>query len=328
MENIDDIDEPPIFHRHEWIGRKNIYSRKELPLFVLDACDAAFAIPANEMTRFPNPSIAVTNLLKKSLPPKSAALVMSKPATWFSNAPPQENIDFLDTRPIPDDDFLDKLQILAFQAWLDGAQSIIDQRYNDGTDRLPLWILAYWRSMSKVIKARAVWRKCERWLAVEPDSRLHNGDMTQAFESARAFLPGLGWDTPVSALDQRLTTFEFTNLLGTEWLSTSLVQMMVDHLTARVRADPSLACSTIIGGPGLAEAIDHAALSKQSYTRMTTPLLCRYEQHIKDTNIEHLYFPAHVNTNHWVTVYINFHKREFSYGESNSTFILRKFLTQ
>jgi|SRR5882762_996739 hypothetical protein len=29
---------------------------------------------------------------------------------------------------------------------------------------------------------------------------------------------------------------------------------------------------------------------------------------------EHLYFPAHV-TNHWITVYVNFHKREFSYGE-------------
>jgi len=125
MENIDDIDKPPIFHRDEWIGRKKKYSRKELPLFVLDACDVAFAIPANEMTRFPNPNIAVTDLLKQSLPPKSAALVMSKPAAWFSNAPPQENIDFFDTRPIPDDDFLNKLLILAFQAWLDGAQSIM-----------------------------------------------------------------------------------------------------------------------------------------------------------------------------------------------------------
>ena len=138
--------------------------------------------------------------------------------------------------------------------------------------------------------------------------------MTRAFEGARAFLPGLGWNTPVSALDKRLTTFEFTNLLGTEWLSGSLMQMMVDHLTARVRADPQLASSTIIGGPGLAEAIDRAALGKKPYTRMTTPLLCRYEQHIKDTNIEHLYFSAHV-TNHWITVYVNFHKREFSYGE-------------
>jgi hypothetical protein len=181
--------------------------------------------------------------------------------------------------------------------------------------------------MSKVVRARTAWAKCERWLAVTQDPKLHNADMTRAFEGARAFLPGLGWNAPVSALDRRLTTFEFTNLLGTEWMSGSLMQMMVDHITMRVRADPQLMSSTIVGGPGLAEAINNAVLNKKSYTRMMTPLLCRYEQHIKDTNIEHLYFPAHVNTNHWITVYVNFHKRLFLYGELNSTCMFLRSLT-
>jgi hypothetical protein len=315
MDSIIDIDEPPIFRREEWIGKKKEYSRQNLPLFVINACDTAFAIPPNEMARFPDCNIAVSDLLRKVLPPRSSAIVTSNTRTWFSNAPPQQNLDFLKTRPIPNDDFLKTLHSIAPQAWLDGAQSIVDQRYNDGTDHLPLCALTYWMKMSKVVGARAAWMKSERWLSVAPDPLVHNLDMTRAFESARAFLPGLGWDTPVSALDQRLTTFEFTTLLGTEWLSGSLVQMMVDHLTTRVRADSQLASSTIIGGSGLAEALDRAAMKKISYTRMTTPLLCRYEQHIKDTNIEHLYFPAHVNANHWITVYVNFRKGEFSYGE-------------
>jgi len=72
--------------------------------------------------------------------------------------------------------------------------------------------------------------KYERWLAVTPDPRIQNEDMTQVFNDAHAFLPRLGWDTPVSALDTRLNMMEFTRLLGSEWISTSLVQMMVDNL--------------------------------------------------------------------------------------------------
>lgn len=157
--------------------------------------------------------------------------------------------------------------------------------------------------------------KCERWLAVTPDPRIQNEDTTRVFNDAHAILPRLGWDTPVSALDTRLSTMEFTRLLGSDWISTSLVQMMVDNLCMRVRTDPRVASSTIIGGPGFAQTLDHAFLDKMIYSRTTTPLLCCYERHIKDTNMDHLYFPAHVNTNHWITVYINFKKQEFSYGE-------------
>jgi hypothetical protein len=157
--------------------------------------------------------------------------------------------------------------------------------------------------------------KCKRWLAVTPDPRIQNKDTTQVFDDARAFLPGLGWNSPISALDTRLSTMEFTRLLGSHWISTSLVQMMVDNLCTRVRADPQVVSSTMIGGPWFAQTLDHALLDKKTFSRTTTPLLCRYEQHIKDNNMEHFYFPVHVNTNHWITVYINFKKREYSYGE-------------
>ena len=313
--NIIDLDEPPTFRREEWIGQNKAYSRKDLPYFVIDACTKALAIPSREMTKFPAQNISVTDLLKKFLPPRSSALITSKPSTWFSKEKPHSNLDCLVDRPIPSDDFLDKLNDDTGQAWLDGAQSIIDQRFNDGRDRLPLFAVTYWREMSRVVRARTAWMKCERWLGVTPDPRIQNEDMTQVFDDARAFLPGLGWDTPVSALDTRLSTMEFTKLLGSEWISTSLVQMMVDNLCTRVRADPQVASSTIIGGPGFAQTLDHAFLDKKIYSRTTTPLLCRYEQHIKDTNMEHFYFPAHVNTNHWITVYTNFKKQEFSYGE-------------
>ena len=86
--NIIDLDEPPTFRREEWIGQNKVYSRKDLPYFVIDACTKALAIPSREMTKFPAQNISVTDLLKKFLPPRSSALITSKPSTWFSKEKP------------------------------------------------------------------------------------------------------------------------------------------------------------------------------------------------------------------------------------------------
>jgi hypothetical protein len=37
--NIIDLDKPPTFRREEWIGQNKVYSRKDLPYFVIDACN-------------------------------------------------------------------------------------------------------------------------------------------------------------------------------------------------------------------------------------------------------------------------------------------------
>jgi len=103
--------------------------------------------------------------------------------------------------------------------------------------------------------------------------------------------------------------------LGTEWISSGLLQMMVDNISTHVRADPKTASTTIIGGPGFAQALESAAFDKKAYTRTTTPLLCCYEKHITEAKIEHLYFPAHVNSNHWIAVHVDFKQHKFSYGE-------------
>lgn len=37
------------------------------------------------------------------------------------------------------------------QMWTDGMQSIVDPRYNDGCDCLPLGVIKYWARMKVVI---------------------------------------------------------------------------------------------------------------------------------------------------------------------------------
>ncbi|KAG6848001.1 hypothetical protein H0H93_004242 [Arthromyces matolae] len=52
----------------------------------------------------------------------------------------------------------------------------------------------------------------------------------------------------------------------------------------------------------------------EEYTRDTALLLCRYEREIRDKGIEELYFPLHVNGNHWIACLIDFRRGVISYG--------------
>ena len=105
MDTIIDLDEPPIFRREEWIGKKKTYSWKDLPYFMINACQKALPISPHKMSRFPAHNIAVNDLLKKILPPHTSALVIWKPKMWFSKDLPHTSMDCLTDRPIPSDDF-------------------------------------------------------------------------------------------------------------------------------------------------------------------------------------------------------------------------------
>ncbi|KAF7967018.1 hypothetical protein HWV62_36215, partial [Athelia sp. TMB] len=316
MENVIDLADPPIFDRDKWVGKGATYSRQSLPYFVIDACTKAFAIPPQERSRFPARNIRVADFLKTAIPPRDSAFITTKAQSWFKDDLPSGNLDFLVDRKIPDKAFLQKLDRVACQAWLDGAQSLADPRYNDGVNRMPLWVLSYWKEMRELADAKVSWARCKRWLSVASDTTSQSEAVSEAFADVAAFLPGLGWNTPVHGLDNQQTTLEFTKLLGDDWLSTALLQMMIDHLSARVKADPKLASSIIIAGPSLAEAMESADVRGLEYSRKSTPLLSRYEHHIKSKNLNHLYFPAHVNGNHWIAVHVDFEQREFCYGDS------------
>ncbi|KAF7970334.1 hypothetical protein HWV62_24362 [Athelia sp. TMB] len=314
MPQIGDLDNPPTFNKQEWIGQKKIYSQKNLPYFVVDACTQAFAVPQHEQWRFPSRDITVLDLLRTRTPIRSSALNTTKPEAWFSNDPPNIDSEALFTHKIPSEGYLKKLEGMAGQMWLDGAQSIVDPRVNDGRGRLPLWVLRFWKQMSDVSQTKADWARCERYLSVaSPGS---SAAVTEAFANASACLEQLGWNTPMLGLDNLQTTRELTRVIGDGWICTGIIQMMAEHLSARAKADPKVPASTVIAGPHFAVALLSALDRELPYTRKQTPLLARYEHDIKSSGRKKLYFPAHVNGCHWITVCIDFANHEYSYGDS------------
>jgi hypothetical protein len=249
--------------------------------------------------------------MRKVIPRVESGWPLYKAETWFSNDVPHMTLDRLKERPIPNEHFLEKLESAARQAWLNGAQSLVDHRYNDGCDRLPLCSVTYWKEMLTVAKARATWFKCEKWLSVAPHTQGHTADMDRAFEEARIVLPTLGWMDPVKALNAQFMTIDFARLLGEDWMTGELVDMMIRD--ASHRPEVTNMKKTLLGGTEFGWAMGRSG--DKNYSRSTTTLLSRYEKHVQDHGIEHLYFPANVNENHWIAVHVDFRKREFEYGK-------------
>ncbi|KAJ7839267.1 hypothetical protein B0H13DRAFT_1911332 [Mycena leptocephala] len=161
----------------------------------------------------PAPDLPIADFLRLSFPKNSSALVFSKAESWFSTDTPTTAVDCLLSRPIPPLQFLEDLSKAVGQAWFDGCTSIVDPRYNDGRDRLPLWSLTLWQEWARVVKDQNMWRRSRDWTDKElkkPDLDREDHD---ALLTARSLLDMLGWDTKIHG---QWTTFNLSIILSLE----------------------------------------------------------------------------------------------------------------
>lgn len=85
-------------------------------------------------------------------------------------------------------------------------------------------------------------------------------------------------------------------------------------LAMRVRLDPVLSKTTVVAPLSLQHEIERAFRS-EDYSKNAGPLLYRYGETVKQGGRERLYFPTHINGNHWVPMGINFKSQTLRYGE-------------
>jgi hypothetical protein len=164
LHNHEDLDSLPPFNAREWIGVRKKYVLSEIPLQVHFQMRQQLVIPHAHLAHFPAVDLPVVKFIKLQLPVQSTEIITTTTKTWFSKDIPNLDTTTFFTRPIPVKTFLDSLASSFGQAWLDGSQSIVDQRYNDGRDRLPLWALAFWQKMAEIVEKQVLWKRSYRWL--------------------------------------------------------------------------------------------------------------------------------------------------------------------
>ncbi|KAJ6587364.1 hypothetical protein B0H10DRAFT_2234035 [Mycena sp. CBHHK59/15] len=274
-----------------------------------DALRQVLAVPS-DIKYIPRPDLPILDFVALELPNQSHSLVLTKPRSWYSDDIPVTDVGCLLSRPIPPKDFLLRLEEEAGQAWFDGCKSILDPRYNDGSDRFPLWVLMFWKEMAQLADARWKWETSVGWVDGQLQKELPNQDL-EALAVTKELFATMGWNTKIWG---QWTHLDLAKILSWQWLADDHIDMLMADLSARVEADPELAKSVLVAPLAFSDALKRAGDS--NYTKEDAPLLARYEAHIKKHGLKRLYFPNHVNGNHWISGRIDFERKLFGTGDS------------
>ncbi|KAJ7258598.1 hypothetical protein C8J57DRAFT_1644546, partial [Mycena rebaudengoi] len=309
-------DDCPPFKREDWIGRGIKYSADSLPFEVIAAKNAVLQLPTLATDLIPPIDTPIAKFTEMKLPTESSALALGETHLWFSKELPTTNPSVLKdfTRNIPPAAVLSLLKRKLPQAWMDGIQSIVDPRFNDGADRLPLWTLTFWEEMAKVVKQQNIWKRSVAWLDREAAKCNLDDETKVSIEKARTVITTMGWKMPLTCLRGTTSTADLAEFLGTVWLRSDHIDMMMEDIAARVAADPELADKIVVAPLIFSENLENTKVKK--YTKETASLLYLYERKIKDEGKSILYFPANVGESHWVAGNINFDKQTIGFGDS------------
>ena len=302
-------DDTPIIEwiEDEWIGKGKIYPASDVPLFIQAARSRVLAIPSTYTAYLPSRHLSITDLLNAELPAQSSALISITAANAFSTEEPNEDITCLKTRPVPPKEWLDQLEKEFGPAWFKGARSIVDPRYK--SSHLPLWVLTFWRETKGVIEKRSIWQSAEAWLARWGKE----GKELEEADRVREMMSSLTWGQDITALGAGTSKESLAVLLSNHWIDGGTIDMMMSQLATRVRCDPNLQKTTVVATLNLQMQINKAC-EVGNFSRSSAPLLSRYTELFKKKQRTRLFFPAHVNANHWVPFFIDFEKGTIHHG--------------
>ncbi|CDO77898.1 hypothetical protein BN946_scf184535.g1 [Trametes cinnabarina] len=196
------------------------------------------------------------------------------------------------------------------QAWFDGALSIRDPRFHQGTERFPLRALGLWRELAALVELQKDWEISLSWLttaivkAETPESMV-------LLKEARKHLLGLPWNGPLHIGTCFSTTSELSRLLGRKWLSDSLIDLMVESLTHSMHPKSNV----LIGNLTVMYEACRGERTKD-FSKKNTPLLHRIKASVDSQECTQAYFPICMNNNHWIVFHVDFQIEIIEYGMS------------
>jgi hypothetical protein len=147
-----------VFERDKWIGKGKKY--RDIPGFVSDALQAEIAIPTSIIPHLLSPDLYIPEAVAITPHKQDYTLTSYKTTKWFSSKEPMSDVmalNILSSRALPSDATQEMIRSAVGQKWLDGAQSIIDPRFNKGQDCFPLWVINYWQRMSRDRRGLQQW---------------------------------------------------------------------------------------------------------------------------------------------------------------------------
>ncbi|KAF5320335.1 hypothetical protein D9611_011267 [Ephemerocybe angulata] len=342
MDDIDiasELDPDKVFNEKEWIEVKATYP-EVAPIYLSDARAKTLAIPEHLEERFLTGNEAVEDLRQYSTPPQSGELLYTPIPTWFSKDPPTvTDADIFFSKSIPSPDHVKLLDEAYGQAWLDGAKSIIDRRAVNTTERLPVWAISVWKVLLGIKGAQREWNRALKWLesGEKRALRVGNMDLLEKVKEVRSLAMKLPYEKKTTYLRGSATTKHLVHFLGTQLLTDDHINIMMHVLAEEVvpngdsqsgedRAHRKVLVAPLHFSNEVYRLKNKLKLPEAQWKRT---LLSRYANRVNEEGVDALYFPIHINRNHWIAGEIDFKRNTISYGDSirleSSEYIPHKF---
>lgn len=302
-----DVDPSEPVHIDDWINKGK--TGEDVPYTVLSAHTHMLEIPTEVLKDFPHPSVPILDFIQLDLPKQSSAIPVMHISKWFSRDAPKDNVSKIKSRSIPPQALLIELRGDSQQAWLDGARSIVDPRFNKGAERFPLWIITYWITTGDIIRAQTNWMRAREWIEDQSQASIFPDDFTTSTE----IFGSIGWNSPHRLAKLTFSTQKFCQLLSNHWLCDDIMELLVDDLQTRLKNDPVRAEKTIIA-PSTFYRIFAPAQERGYHNDMLPRCLKRIEHLINNKGVQYLYIPVLVNKNHEIAVYVDFVKKRCGWG--------------
>ncbi|KAF8126404.1 hypothetical protein K438DRAFT_2146173 [Mycena galopus ATCC 62051] len=276
------------FDAAEWIGVGKLY--KEVPIEVSDACCNGCKIPADLQATFPSRAIPASWTAIKKSPPRRITGSVSSRQTATQSLPSGQT-------PSPRLPFLCELENDYPQKWMNGAISVLDPLQK--SIHLPLFAVAFYCEIHRLREAQDKWHTSVQWA-----QNKFTGRDLEIF--ARVSWNTVHPDAPDGQLD-------WTRLVDDEWVSDGIIDTMMADIQSRATRIRALA-SVTVAPLSLQRAI--ISISTEACpSKYTLCLLTEYKSSVV-AGKSLLYFPLHVNGNHWIMFHIDFIRNVFGYGDS------------
>lgn len=263
-------------------------------------------IPLASKTYLPDSKLTINELLEYHFPSPSSTLVWD--TDIISHHPPNETADIFITRPIPSNPHLDAIAAaLKKVKGSTNVRSIID--WDHKGSYLPLYAFSVWRELAYAYNKRDTWNRACNWL----EKQRNRAKCTEVCDSTREILGKMEWGASLRVFGGVSTVNTLATLLSDAWLDDKLIDMFMAHLldwSKRAKLPSACTVTTLEFSWSILSAYNNLTPTKRSQD-----ILKYFSEKFQKNEITHLFFPAHVDDEHWVAFHLDLEKGLLEYGE-------------
>ncbi|KAF7968497.1 hypothetical protein HWV62_30461 [Athelia sp. TMB] len=259
----------------------------------------------------PSSTCSVASLLQLHLPLPAhvdcpSALLKKSSLKYFSKDQPTcSDIRAIETIPVPHLKLINKLNDALTDACEKGMQAVkVLHCSGPRTDTLPLWAIAYWLEVTRVLAIRSTYARAESFLSYKAVARLDGRgtklNVAVVKQEALDSIYRLGWNDKIAGFNEDQYVHELMPFASDDWLQTMHMGFYLELI--KLKLSRAGVRGVVMVSPFFLVKVFHAYEARESgaYDKASDYRFVRRLGTLIAQTEDDLYSIGNVNDDHWV----------------------------